>query len=1045
MGEIRPEQKRMFSAHIEQFQLDEADLHALAVTAGNAFGDDITPDGISSLSLGATIFTNVGQFNNTPIFDLGSLRNSGRVDQQPGSGNESYSIQYSTSTQKNSESDKTQQDYSGSLKFGGWKVTGGYAQDNAWSKTSLSAASALFASQLGFSSMRLYPQDGNTYQEWSSYLIGEDITEADYASYVPGCPFNPTASAAPIKLSDNIQPYSGMGGTGANTNSPRAHYQAIVLMEKCFTILNNQYKAQSGGVERNQMMASLYRLANNINASIKFFYNKYGEAFVTTVRAYSMIKGTVVMASSSNSRMDEWLKSGTVALSYSGFFAGADAKTQLKQLHSASSAFNAQSVTASSQAIPNLAIDLNAYTTALTNLVKDAIANSNTSAALPSVTLQTRDVVLPDPRPLRDNPYIPQSKDDPVLNYDKYVDQLNAVKKEWTNPAEQATDAIGSGLTKLKDWIGSSSSSEISHDRSGQENMENLAAMVSGNRPGIPEPQANGEELIIDAVQSSLAPPAVNSNALSIHEKGSNSKKPLLGAALLKLLKSESLKLHQYGKHLKRIQKTNSRGMGAQAVAANQDNKIQFPNSRVYGFDATPTAAVLSGLRFYPDLPSDSFRGYPIAALLMGDLNRFRNVLTYINFMHSYSVSGLKDKDLFDNYKKFMVDFDAFVSDTVTKTLQSGSDLSLEAYNAILSGYISGRLAGAESPPVFDITKTTLYKQMGSTPQYSYIRALTDSPFIYKTISKGARGYIPIIPGSCMIDDNKAIDHSKDMQMKSLVYSNIYLQEWGTIFGCSAGRNISFDTNKVSLYQDSLFSPVFPVFKYEATRPLNPKLVFMQMYGNATLIYGANRTITPSTGAPSGGTGINLSGFQPPSNVNEITPENLDLFWSNEAGYYYENVKKQGASHLGAEWDWSLYFQESASASLETAGQNEVLTLRALSPNPYVPADFGSPGMTTSGRPMFSDVHMSVMPLIRTSDAVDKLTKTTYEGVDPEMTYLFLLPIKEEWLTDDAKSLSFNYGIGTTVQSIFGQTGDYQPVNNSYSRAVIQNFVPPSM
>lgn len=1071
-GEINIKNRNLFSKHIEHYQLDEADLHALASSAGNVYGEDITPDNIASISLGASIFTNVGQFNNTPIFDLGALLNDGRLDKQPGSGTESYSINFSTSTKKKTESEKTQSDYSASLQLGGWKAKGGYAQDDAWNKSSVSAASALYAFQVNNNYMKLYPMDGDAYQEWSSYLVGADITEADFNYYVTGCPFNQSSSVGVINL-DKVRAYSGAGGTGANTNSPRAHYQAIVLMEKCYAALNNQYNSQTQGSDRDTTLASMYKLSNNINTSIKYFYNKYGEAFVTSARAYRMVKGAVTLSSSTESDNVEWMKSGTLALSYSGWFAGADAKYSLKQLGNTSNAFSIQNVVGSAETIPDLSIDLNSYTTSLVAMVQAAIANSSASTVLPSLQLQSRAPELPDPRPLKDNPYIP-TKDDPVLMYEAYKEKLSNVKNDWTNPAEEATDKVGSAIDKIKGYLGEAASNLFSSNDSAQENTEKLVAAVGVQRPGLPKAGQNGEELISNNVQNSLLAASEEQHAKTTLANSKNrSKKPkVLGHGLLKRLKWESKKLRQYGLALKRKERKKNKDTVVTNLATAQDNKIQFPNSRVYGFDASPTSAVLSGLRFSPDLPSDGFKGFPVSAFLMGNLNRYRNVLTYLNFMHSYSISGLKDKDVFDNFSKFMQYFDGFVSDEVTKALASGADMSEETYNSIISGNLSGKLEGGVNSG-YDITQTELYKYMGGSPQYKYITALAEIPFIYKTITHGARGYIPLIPGSCKYDDYPNNNHALDSKIKMLRYTAIdnepvvYDQppsifgpgspaKYQTRFHCSSGKQVDFDTNMIGLYRDASYSPVFPVFKYGAELPDKPRLVFMQVYGNATLIYGYNRTIVPGislVNSDSGAEHISLSGFQPPVNVAEISDDFLDDFWSHEPGYTYNNVEKDSDYHMGAEWGWSLDFYNSSDSSLENADKNEVLSIHAYSPTctgQWVDcpemllsnSEANYTGMRQGRTPMFSDDGMRSLPLIYTFDALKK-KRTTYGDVSSDSTYLFLLPIRNEWLSDAAKSMSFSYGVGSTVESIFAGSGAGQPVNNAYTRAIVQNYVPP--
>jgi hypothetical protein len=1053
--------KKVFKEHINHYQLDEADVHALVSSAGGAYGDDITPEGIASLSLGASLFTNVGQFNNTPIFDLSALLNDGRVDKLPGSGVETSSFSFSTSTSKHTESDKAQNDYSASLQFGGWKAKGGYAQDNASNKSNVTAASALYAFQVGNSYMRLYPQDGDTYQEWSSYLVGGDITEVDFNSYVPGCPFNQYSTNNVITLGNDIRAYSGMGGAGSNTNSPRAHYQSIVLMEKCFSALSAQYGVQAQGADRDATLASMYRLANNINSSIKYFYNKYGEAFVTSTRAYNMVKGSVTLSSSSDADNTEWMKSGSVALSYSGWFAGADAKYAFKQLHNTSNAYSIENVVGNAETIPNLSMDLNSYTTSLVAIVKAAIANSSATTQLPSVQLQLRDPVLPDPRPLKDNPFIPDEKKLKIESYADYKKHIDEVKNDWTDPAEAVGGKIGEYYERLKNWIGPAGSAELNSGASAQQNVENLVAAVGGQRPGLPGLGPDGEELIANNVQNNfLAANEGQSQLASTKVSRQGGDLDVSGKKLLKRLKWESRKLKQYGVALRKKERAKQKKALPTILAEAGDNKIQFPNSRVYGFDATPTAAVLSGLRFSPSLPSDGFKGLPVISFLMGDLTRYRNVLTYLNFISAYSISGLKDKDVLDDFRKFMQDFDAFVTGQITKALVSGGDMSIDAYSSIMSGYVTGKLSGGASAG-YDESKTTLYKVMGSLPQYKYIRALADNPFIYKTLSRGARGYIPLVPGGCKYDSQPNDDHRLDSKVKMLRYDSIIsepvvgglLPRYITKFHCSSDKQVDFDTSIISLYRDATFTPMFPVFKYDSGSAETPRLVFMQVYGNATIVLGYQRAIVPEA-IDSLVSDLSLSGFQPPASVSDISSAMLEDYWLNESGYAYKNVRNESVADMPAEWGWSINYVNNTNSSLTSARENEVLTLQ--SPVPVCVGQWvGCPemimtahetfasGMHQVKNPTFSNTGMTSLPLVSTYDAVGKKILTPYNRVRSDSTYLFLLPIRDEWLSDDAKSLSFSYGIGSTAQSIFAGSGDNQPVNNAYTRAIVESFVSP--
>jgi len=837
-------------------------------------GYDINMENVKNMSLGSVINSSCSKFNISPILSLGALQaNSMILNNQAGSSNEA-TISVAASQQATSHTDQMSLNFAASGRYMGYSGAASYHQENKYSDTHDSGSTYVgmtYSTQGAFVQLQTKTSGGSDYLNYSSYLLGNSLSESDISSYVaPIFKSYPTIEGnisyiGDINITNNGRISYSMGSV---------YYQNIQLlgaMETLFGQLSDQYTnpgtadANASAYIKAKTIALMLVLKESINDSIQAFYANAGESFVDTINVMNMAKGTGTLSFGSNTGNREAQYAATMSASYSGLFASGSvqASSSYNVQNGWADSFSKTSITANSY--PAGVVDVNSWASTINTMLQ--AAKTATTLTVPGVTLQTQ-AALPTLTP----PETKYPTTPPPTCFKSY--------QEW------------------KDY---------------------QAGLVSSSTPAI-------TPSTIDTSTSTDAQDEIEESGLPDSEDACNNffkLKDRLSSDAYSQLKSELAELHSLkDSSLKASSKgiaTNVSAMTSSdklSLQSTSSNTITVDNMYVSGFSATPYSAVLPELRPNLTIPdvAQYLSGFPNVATLMTLAINYGKLDTYLNFISQFPVSGLNQNTVASSYHSAYMNFNTEVNNMISLSLKTGQDINASVAAAIVSNFIS--------PNSND--ETSLIKTLnGNTDAYNYITSLM-SPDNQKVWMSAPGGYASIIYGVWPIGSGlpkppAAMQIMMPKQVGDAGLAEFYPYE-DTKFNDPSMDVLSIYVNVNSKYNANV-SPLFPIFQYRQASSM--ELLFLQLAGAYQIIYANSFQVFPSVSQKSPSVepvgNIDLSSLVPDVSLGgSVTTEGVSTTLLND---------NSGIGFDERVWGYSLLWPSSTTTnSQQIRDKYEVLT-----------------------------------------------------------------------------------------------------------------------
>lgn len=934
--------------------LDAADLELLAKAAatdgkrvkgsnlasqGNA--NEITPDNVKTMPLGASIWSTEARFSRKSIFDMGVLSGAGYLPNLQGQSAQGSSASISSRTEKTSASSKFSSDYGAAARFGGFQSTVGFKYENAKETTTMGGASVASLYNYATNTIRIEAPDGGQWlQDLEGALYGEAFNDNDLANYlrIYEEKSSDELSPKPYKRIEVVRDYPMPGGIA----SPKAHAGYLIRAASQFAELKTSYatfnsESKSDKDVRKKISLDLQDLKRSIKHSIKSFYNTYGDTFVYEVSGYSEVEGTGQYLQSSKAERYESNHAGTFTAGYNVFAGGGEVSAKVGRWASEASSYGASSLKANATERPNNGANLGDYISRLQTWLKDAQTGTNTSAALPTPSLTVSFPTPPTPRSWKDDPFAPpdmaQFKD------------LN----EWKQSRELFKD---SKTYKIPKWL----EEQKKKDNQAKEDSPALAKIEELEKIAG-EPRNKNREAKRDDISADMLAQIMDADdgeerasKSDVAGQGTDGSK-LWGSDEFDEIGKELKRLKAYGnKLIERDQKTltkpgawlandvnadsNLLSKTGEANSTNTNQQMILDKMMVSSFKGLPLVTVLKALRPDLEMPVSSANevdGFINTSVLLGTLNRYQTVYTYLNFISSVPESGLKETTIVNRMGQFVDELNKKIIGLITASMSSGEDVSDKALAEVLNVEIVGKTNGGGT----DIKKTELYKKMGSKNAYDYVVALAESPDYYPVISKAPGGYLALAPvvggGYCL----PRLTSVKQIPIKTKIgYQISYVNAQECV-------PITPNTDMNKLLEGHPQSPMFPVVRF--LENVKPQLNFVQFVGGHRLVIGRDITMGPSVGQL---TNIPSSSLKQPTASEKLQfgyddklkgvqgrVQELLLGWYSRPTEIIDNRVWQAESlnsfaPADLSWNYSLWFKGDDGSSLEGYDKNEVLLAR---------------------------------------------------------------------------------------------------------------------
>jgi hypothetical protein len=939
--------------------LDQPDLRLIAkglatpkVSAPNLLASTglISPDNIKTMPLGASIWASQSLFARRSIFDMGVLRGLSLIPDLQGSTESGLASKVSSRVDKNSNSEKFTLDVGTALRLGGFQASIGYKRDTATEKTSMGGKATASVYNYATNTLRIEPEQGSFYRELKGALKGTNLggkasgdTQADpneilkYINLIE-VKVNPSDSTDPstYKHITFVKKYDGQIDM-----SPRAHIQALSLLENYFAELSQQYKAYSSHTPKSNayikasqsLLIDLYDLKDKINGSIKDFYVNWGDSFVSEITGYSEIQGQGQLVQKSGSANREVNNAGSLTAGYSNFIWATETNVSVSDWVKNASAYSASEITTNIYQRPNNGVDLSGYNTALIGWLNTALKENGNAAALPAVAIQPTLPKLPVTRPWQDDPFAPPKE-----------------VKEWKDWKESREAFKNSKYVSVPDWL-----KKLKEDKGAPpvDNPENAREdivddLIGGNGRDRAESISNEEIFRRLAELDDIA-------ANSVIRIGANSKRDTARDSLYensKKLKQEFQYLKAEGKKQRAADSLAWKKLKYISIPADQsvlskaatpdsgDNELFMDKMLVSGFKTLPFASVLEALRPNLDIPASGDRvvgAFVNTSLLLATLNKFNTIDTYLNFINSIPESGLQRTSIPDDFHKVVNYFQDEIMKLVQGSMSSGQDVGSVEAASLISQQIGDLYSGGKT---LEPRKTKLFNSLrNNLDYYNYIYQLTINNDNFLVIQKAPGGYLPLARRNARNGGGYCVPRISEIGQFDI---HTTYNSQPRYLGNSDCMEVNSGTDIPRLLAGNPQTPLYPLFIYaEKTQPM---LNFVQFVGGSRLVIGRDITLVPPVvgdltaipkqGIPSADSGILGSMGYKTTLLGD--PVLLKRYITDQcnSSYCFSDQRLQQPATLNAflpsdiSWNYSLWFQDNEESSIERYEQNQILIAR---------------------------------------------------------------------------------------------------------------------
>jgi hypothetical protein len=409
-----PTYSSLYPALATNAGMDEGDFNRFMATAGR--GTEITPETIKSLSVGSSINSAQSTYNLRPIFDLGRLKEDGRLNVDTTRSQQKTVLRITSNKKASTDAEQFSLDVSASGSVGresfGAKASAAVHHANARRNTeSDGTVSVQMVSANTNNIVSILSSGFSGSENFTGYLIGTKLTDELLRGYVAttestptgicgGKPYNTSIKVSRYKLSD-AEPY--------------ANIQILSRMESVFADLKAQYELCADVSIQTVLVRQMTELRGKIESAIADFYAFNGDAFVSQTTSMNQAMGSGEMKFGTKDGNTEEQYGASVSAQYQTLAnaGGGSATVQYYKQNGWAEAL--QNVQVSAEAKPAGVADTTAWVSSIQAMLKD-----QGSSLVPPMGNLPKDpgVKLPDPVGLRHDEEAPP--DVAFTSYDQW-------------------------------------------------------------------------------------------------------------------------------------------------------------------------------------------------------------------------------------------------------------------------------------------------------------------------------------------------------------------------------------------------------------------------------------------------------------------------------------------------------------------------------------------------------------------------------------------------------------------------------------------------
>lgn len=369
--------------------MDEEDFERLLLAAGR--GTDITPETIKSLSVGSSINSAASTYNLRPIFDLGRLKEDGRLNVDTTRSQQVTALHITSNRKASTESSQFTLDTSLSGSLGHWKAAAAF--HHAEARRNTQSDGTVNVQLVSANTNNLVSILGSGFggsENFTGYLTGTKLTDELLRGYVSTTESTPTGicGGKPYTTSVAVSRYK------LSDTEPYANIQILSRMESVFADLRAQYDLCADASIQTVLVRQMTELRGKIQSAIADFYAFNGDSFVSRTASMNQAVGNGQLTFNTSDGNAEAQNGASLSGKYQTPAGGAGGSTTLQFYKQNGWAKALQNVQVSAEAKPAGVADTTAWVSSIHTMLKD-----QGSSLVPPMGSLPKDpgVKLPDP------------------------------------------------------------------------------------------------------------------------------------------------------------------------------------------------------------------------------------------------------------------------------------------------------------------------------------------------------------------------------------------------------------------------------------------------------------------------------------------------------------------------------------------------------------------------------------------------------------------------------------------------------------------------
>ncbi len=403
--------------------MDDEDFERYLLTAGR--GTAITPETIKSLSVGSSINSAQSTYSLRPIFDLGRLKEDGRLNVDTSRSQQKTVLRVLSSKEASTSADQFTFDVSASGSIGGeWGgAKGAAAYHHASAHRNSKSDGTVSVQMVSANTNNIVSILGSGFsgsENFTGYLLGTKLTDELLSSYVATTESTPTGicGGKPYTTSVKVSRYK------LADSDPYANIQILSRMESVFADLKAQHEICADASIRPVLVRQMVELRGKIESAIADFYAANGDAFVSQTTSMNQAIGSGKLSFRTADGNTESTNGGSISAQYQSLAGGVGGSTTLQFYKQNGWAKALTDVQVQAEAMPAGVADTTAWVSSIQNMLKD-----QGSSLVPPMGNLPKDpgVKLPDPVGKKHDEEVPP--DTAFTSYDQWKQYLADKKK----------------------------------------------------------------------------------------------------------------------------------------------------------------------------------------------------------------------------------------------------------------------------------------------------------------------------------------------------------------------------------------------------------------------------------------------------------------------------------------------------------------------------------------------------------------------------------------------------------------------------------------